>query len=196
MSNLISSISYDQHEILQNIIDLHLDGNDIQWDATYGNGSFYKKGINRPVHCSDISPKYDFVSKVDCRDTAFFDGLLGNIMFDPPFLMTTGKGSIIKDRFGSYSSMEDLYHMYHDSVKEFNRVLKTKGILIIKMQNTVMSGKQWWSVNQIEGFCFHNGFAKIDEFVLLAKHRMGQHNLKKQRHARKYHCYFLVFKKE
>lgn len=192
---MISSISYDQHEIIQNIIDLHLGGKDIFCDVTYGSGSFYKKGINQPVSCIDIAPKFDFVHPIDCRELPFPDGSVESLMFDPPFLQTTGKGSIIKDRFGSYPTMVELQLMYSKSIREFSRVLKKKGVLIVKMQNTVMSGKQWWNVDWVNSSAAVSGFKKIDEFILLAKHRMEQHNLKKQRHARKYHCYFLIFKK-
>lgn len=41
---VIKSISYDQHEIIKNIISLYCsDG--IELDTTYSKGLFYKKGI-------------------------------------------------------------------------------------------------------------------------------------------------------
>ncbi len=198
MTDLIPSISYSQHDILRWINELHLDGKWISCDPCYGKGSFYKPDdIPTPRYIYDIKPSSPAVISANCLDLPFVDNdpMVQSIIFDPPFLQTTGKGSIIKERFGSYPTMLKLHYMYVRSIAEFSRVLYPGGILIVKMMNTVMSGKQWWNVNVIERSCRNNRFTKIDEFVLLAKHRMRQHNLKKQRHARKFHSYFLVYRK-
>ena len=190
MSELIPSISYNQHDIIRWIIQLHLGGQPIHCDPTYGNGNFYKPDdVKEPFHTSDIG------DGTDASDLSFPNNSLRSIMFDPPFLQTTGRGSIIKDRFGSYPTMKDLWAFYASALWEFCRVLQPKGVLIVKSQNTVMSGKQWWSTNYICNLASEFGLELVDEFVLLAKHRMPQHNLKQQRHARKYHSYFLVFRK-
>ncbi len=200
-SELIPSISYNQHDIIRWIIKLHLDGNSIECDPCFGKGSFYKPDdLSMPFHSYDIEPdqalpNYIFIGKADCRKLPLMDEGISSLIFDPPFLQTTGKGSILKDRFGSYPTMQKLWEFYAKALWEFYRVLQPNGVLIVKMQNTVMSGKQWWSVNYVENLASEYGFSLIDEFVLLAKHRMSQHNLKKQRHARKYHSFFLVFRK-
>lgn len=198
---MIPSIGFDQHEILRWINKLHLDEKWIACDPCYGNGNFYTPDdIPRPMYVYDVQPKKTGegerpILRSDCRDLPLADVSVDSLIFDPPFLQTTGEGSIIKDRFGSYPTMPALWEFYSESIGEFNRVLVQSGVLVVKMQNTVMSGKQWWSVSEIERYADENSFAKIDEFVLLAKHRMPQHNLKTQRHARKYHSYFLVFRK-
>ncbi len=203
---LIPSISYNQHDIIRWIVELHLDGKPIHCDPTYGNGNFYKPDdIRTPIYISDID--LDIVVKkqnkgrgilifqMKAEELNYQAASMHSIMFDPPFLQTTGKGSIIKDRFGSYPSMRELWEFYAKALWEFYRVLQPNGVLIVKCQNTVMSGKQWWSVNYLKNVASQYGFSLIDEFVLLAKHRMPQHNLKQQRHARKYHGFFLVFRK-
>jgi hypothetical protein len=43
MKNLISSISYDQGEIINNILRLHVPSYKIDCDPTYSKGNFYKK---------------------------------------------------------------------------------------------------------------------------------------------------------
>ncbi len=200
---LIPSISYNQYEILQWIIKLHLKGERIGVDPTFGKGMFYRnKRIKLPEFVSDADPyRAGNVDGVEVKQhqaerLPLPDDSVGSIIFDPPFLSKTGKGSIIKDRFGDYPSMKELWNFYDSAIWEFNRILKINGILIFKCQNTVMSGKQWWSTHYIENIAEEFGFRKVDEFILLAKHRMPQHNLKMQRHARKYHSYFLVFEKQ
>lgn len=207
MTELLPSISYNQHDIIRWITALHLGGRRIELDPTYGRGSFYSPAdIKPPTFAYDNNSELTsattspatyrkVVQLGDATQLPHPDGSIASIMFDPPFLRTTGKGSVLKDRFGSYPSMNALWKFYAKAIWEFCRVLKPKGVLIVKCQNTVMSGKQWWSVNYLRNLASEYGLVLIDEFVLLAKHRMGQHNLKKQRHARKYHSYFLVFRK-
>ncbi len=206
MTNLIPSISYNQHDIIRWIIRLHLEGKAIHCDPTYGYGNFYKPDdIKKPEFCSDILPPkgqsstlgevVEICLRLNATNLPNLDNNLRSIIFDPPFLQTTGKGSILKDRFGSYPTMQKLWEFYAEALWEFCRVLRPNGVLIVKCQNTVMSGKQWWSVNYIKNLASEYGLNLIDEFVLLAKHRMPQYNLKQQRHARKYHSFFLVFRK-
>lgn len=201
---MIPSISFDQHQILRWINELHLDGKWIECDPCFGRGQFYSPSdipYPRYIYDLDSSVSRDIRElqqmplHVDCRNTPLMDESVRSLIFDPPFLQTTGKGSIIKDRFDSYPTMDDLWAMYRDAIDEFYRILVTDGVLIVKMQNTVMSGKQWWSVDYINEICARR-FAKVDEFVLLAKHRMPQHNLKNQRHARKFHCFFNVYRRK
>ena len=199
---MIPSISFDQHDILRWINELHLGGEWIECDPCYGKGNFYTPDdIPQPKYIYDIRGNLAGEGSeqpplaIDCRDIPLADSSVSSIIFDPPFLMTTGKGSVIKDRFGSYPSMKELWDFYRDAIAEFSRLLSSGDILIVKMQNTVMSGRQWWSVDYINSLC-DSDFVKVDEFILLAKHRMGQHNLKKQRHARKYHCFFNVYRRK
>jgi len=150
---LIPSISYSQHDIIRWITFLHLDGNVIHCDPTYGRGNFYKPNdIEEPEFFSDISPQTELTPtlgeeieicpRLDATSLPNPSNYFRSIMFDPPFLQTTGKGSILKDRFGSYPTMQKLWEFYAKALWEFCRVLQPKGVLIVKMQNTVMSGKQ------------------------------------------------------
>ena len=195
---MISSVNSDQHQILRDINKLHLEGEWIQVDACYGNGSFYNRSdIPKPQFCFDLDPKFPFVQKLDCTDMDgwFEANEIRSIIFDPPFLQTTGAGSIIKNRFGSYPSMTELWDMYRRSLSAFHHVLRTKGVLIVKMQNTVMGGKQWWSVDLINTIAHDLHFYKKDELILAATNRLPLQANQTQKHARKFHSYFLVFEK-
>ena len=76
---------------------------------------------------------------------------------------------------------------------EYKRVLKPNGILIFKCQDTVSSGKQWFSHSHIMNMAVNVGFYPKDLFMLLAKNRIIGHNHSNQKHARKFHSYFWVF---
>jgi DNA modification methylase len=83
--------------------------------------------------------------------------------------------------------------MYFRAGQEAYRVLKTKGVLIVKCQDEVSGGKQWLThveiINEYEKY----GFYTKDLFVVVRNNRPGVSRLKSQVHARKNHSYFLVF---
>lgn len=202
--NIVKSFSFNQHAIIRGITQLHLGNERITLDPCYGYGQFYKPDdILEPSLAYDIS--LDTIDRVEHRVVYQYDATdlshlendsIASIMFDPPFLQTTGKGSILKERFGSYPSMSLLWEFYSQALLEFCRILMPDGKLVVKMQNTVMSGRQWWSVNYVRDSANRFGLELVDEFILGAKHTMKQWNLKSQKHARKHHSFFLVFKKE
>ncbi len=99
-------------------------------------------------------------------------------------------------RFGAYPSENELHAFYKNALAEFYRILKPGGILIFKCQDKVSGGTQYFShlfiLNEAERF----GYYCRDLFVLLAKQRIvADWQLQNQKHARKFHCYFLVLEK-
>ena len=202
MEELVKSISYSQEEILKNIINLYNSGNAFDVDPCYSKGVFYKN-IEKPKYCFDIEPKYEFVQKYDCRELPFSDNTINSIIFDPPFLATTGKSlnmdennNIINKRFSVYERERELFQFYWDSIDEFVRVLNSDGLLVIKCQDKVSSDKQYLSHVAIINYCESVGLYCEDMFVLLAKSRLvADWQVKNQKRSRKFHSYFLVFRK-
>lgn len=200
---MIKSVSYNQQEILNNIITLYCP-NGIEVDCCYSKGVFYKNGVvAEPKYKFDINPQTQDTQKCDCRELPFEDNSVDSIIFDPPFLATTGKSlkssdanNIINKRFGVYESEQKLYDFYKEAIVEFKRVLKPNGILIVKSQDKVSSGKQYITHNYIINECRNNGLLCEDIFILIAKNRIvADWQLKNQQHARKFHSYFMVFRK-
>lgn len=201
---MIKSISYNQGEIIADILKLHVPSGRIDCDPTYSKGCFYSgTGIDEPRYKFDILPQAEGVSKADCRNLPLSDESIGCIMFDPPFLATTGKSleksgnnNIIAKRFGVYPNEQELHQMYVDSLNEFHRVLQPNGILIFKCQDKVSSGKQYMSHVFICNEAVKAGFYPKDLFILLSKGRLvADWQVKNQKNARKFHNYFWVFEK-
>lgn len=199
---MIKSISYDEQEIIKGIIKLHCK-HPIELDPTYSKGNFYKDGISPPKFKFDLFPQRGDVVQANAENLPLEDGSINTMMFDPPFLATRGDSLLKRDksnkmvkRFGSYPTEIKLFQFYKNSLTEFYRILKDDGILIVKIQDKVSSGKQYMShvfiINEAEKL----GFYCKDLFILLSKHRMvPKWQLVNQRNARKFHCYFLVFEK-
>ncbi len=170
-------------------------------DVTYSTGSMWK-GLREPEHKFDIDPKGQDVSYADVRDLPISNESIDSIMFDPPFLATTGKSlkksddsNVIAKRFGVYPDEIELHTMYRDALTELHRVLTPGGLLVFKCQDKVSSGHQYFSHVYVHDYAVDVGFYPKDLFILVAKSRLVAKWQRKQQHARKFHSYFWVFQK-
>ena len=196
---MISTIDYNQQNIIKNIIKLYVPQG-IELDPTYSKGVFYK---NMPEHEPrekfDLYPQTDDTLQANANNLPHLDAQITSIMFDPPFIVGHTKDKptgIIGERFHGFRYISDLWKWYDDCLKEFYRILAKDGVLIFKCQDTVSSGKQYLSHVHIINEAEKLGFVCEDMFILLAKNRIVGLNHSKQKHARKYHSYFLVFIKK
>ena len=196
----VRSISFNETEIINNILRLHVEGGQIDLDPTYSIGNFYKPLSIKPKHKFDICPQIEGVLQADSRQLPFGAGEIKSIMFDPPFVIgganyeTNKEGSsIIAKRFGNFTSWEELQEMYSSSLQEFYRILAPNGVLIFKCQDVIVSSKQYISHVYIINEAVRIGFYCKDLFVYCVRVRIT--DVRVQQHARKYHSYYLVFKK-
>ena len=165
-------------------------------DPTYSKGLIYKSGaMPYPVHRSDLVPQYPSVTQTDCRNLSFNKGSVPSIMFDPPFTVAAGKKSIIGNRFSSPETILELHAFYSAAVKEFHRVLERGGILVVKIMDTVSSGKQHRNTFRIWDCATYYGLIDQDWLICPNKSTLVGHNWGRQVHAQKTHVNWLVFQK-
>ena len=197
---MIKTTNSDQTNIIADILKLHCNNQQIELDATYSKGVFYKnRTIPQPKIKIDLHPQTDDTIKARAENLPIKSNFIYSIIFDPPFIVGHTKQhatGIIGKRFNSFRYISDLWEWYDNCLIEFHRVLIKGGVLIFKCQDTVSSGKQWWSHIHITTQAEKNGFYMKDLFILLANNRIQGHNHKNQKHARKFHSYFLVFEKK
>lgn len=191
--NIIKSFSFDQDEILCSIESLYCKGG-FDLDLTFSTGGFWKN-LSRPRFVFDIKPQRKGVIPADAANIPLKSNCVRSIVFDPPFLFS-GKTYKMVQRFGGFFSLQEMLNFYKAAIIEACRVLKTDGKLVFKCQDVVHGRTQYLIHCDVIKMAEANGFRAIDIFILLHGQRIIQHNLINQNHARKFHSYFLVFRKK
>lgn len=211
--NIIRNTSYNQKEILRNIMKLYNNNEPFECDITASTLKFYQKSkgeeydIPLPKHLFDVYPQSDNIKQiVPFQKLPLEDNSVGSIVFDPPFVISpkTSKSIIenkensclIHKRFASFYPVSELYYNYYWWIQESYRSLKENGIFIVKCMSTVSGGYQHNSEEFVFMAAMSMGFYCVDKFILQSKARLvSSCKYKKQCHARKYTSVFYVFQK-
>jgi hypothetical protein len=202
---LVKSVYGSNLEVIKNVMHLYqIDQFDL--DCTYSKGNFWKD-LPQPKFKSDLYPINDTVIEANSENLPFDDGSMSSIMYDPPFVIVgSGMGhknnktgsSIIAKRFEGYGTYEDLTKNYYNTLKELYRLTKNEGYVVMKCQDTVSGGKQYFSHVMVMNMAQEIGFYPRDLFILTSNVRVNAFNgtkWTKQYHARKYHSYFIILQK-
>lgn len=198
-------------DVFPHVLRLHVPCGGRIADVTYGKGVFWRK-----VRTDDYDLlATDLDSGVDCRALPYDTASLDAVVLDPPYMegFFRGEGTT-KAGAGTHNTFRDHYsngcempknktakwhaavlELYLDGGREAQRVLKPKGVLIVKCQDEVSANKQ--NLTHVE---IINAYADMalrckDLFVVVRPNRPGVSRMIKQVHARKNHSYFLVFVK-
>jgi hypothetical protein len=198
---LIKSVSDDQDEIIQSIMQLcGIDRFDA--DLTYANGGFWKN-LPQPAMKFDIDPQTPDTVEANSTDLPLPQSCVNSIMFDPPFLTYVKQGrehdSVMARRFGGYWKYDELEMHYSQTISEAHRILAKKGILVIKCQDIIHNHRMHCTHLNVMKWA-EGKFRLKDLFILTAKHRIPippteGHKPKVQKHARIHHSYFMVLEK-
>lgn len=193
---IVFSLAFDQSKIIKDIIRLYNKGQAFDLDPTYSRGVMWRN-LPKPKLKFDLNPQLTNVRQSSSDNLPLENQSVDSIMFDPPFIpsISPNNAGIIKARFTSIASLDELWAFYYSSMLEFWRILRPSGILVFKCQDGVSSGKNWFSHFQIEKYARELGYEQIDLFVLGNKRVLISSTWKRQMHARKSHSYFLVFRR-
>lgn len=197
MSKVIKSIQNSDRDILWSIKKMYLNDNNFDLDPCYSTGKFYED-LERPNIKYDKTPQKNSVIQNDILDgLPLDDSSIQSIVFDPPFMFGKhGKTdqNIMTKRFTMFDNWEQLENMYKKSLQEFYRILKNGGVVAFKCQDYTDS-KTTLTHCYVHNWAKEIGFKTEDLFIMAFKGgRVWNSNLI-QRHARKYHSYWFVFKK-
>jgi len=194
---VIKSIQNSDRDILLAIKQLYLDGENYDLDPCYSTGKFYED-LERPIIKMDKTPQnIEIVENDILNGIPLKNKYVKSIVFDPPFMFGTHgqtKNNIMTKRFTMFDNWKQLKDMYKKSLSEFYRILIKGGIVAFKCQDYTDS-KTTLTHCYVHNWAIEQGFKVEDLFIMAFKGgRIWNSNLV-QRHARKYHSYWIVLKK-
>ena len=87
-TKIIISVNNRQEDIINDILNLHNDGNGIDVDVTYSKGVFYKSGeVKQPKLKFDLTPQTEDTIQASSSNLPLEDSSVKCSMFDPPFVI-------------------------------------------------------------------------------------------------------------
>lgn len=199
MKRPIKSYYYTDREILTAISKLYLADDWFDLDPTFSKGSIYKR-TQKPRIKSDLNPILSDTIKADVLNLPIADNTIKSALFDPPFQW--GIKNIKKNdhnnnpaakRFFMFRDYNALAEFYKAALAEFHRILKKRGILVFKCMDRTCD-KTTITHCLVNKWAIDKGFEPVDLFIRLVNTRLWN-PMKKQRHSRKFHSYYFVFKK-
>lgn len=189
MNPILSGKVGTNADIFPDILELYVKPGSIIVDVTYGKGVFWKNidTINYQLHTSDLQTGTDF------RYLPYSDNSIDCLVLDPPYMHggKTVKASINDCYHNENGSHESVIRLYTGGILEAARVLKQKGILILKTQDEIESGKQRLSHVELITLLEILGYRILDLFVLVQQSTPAMRE-SYQKSARKNHSYFVV----
>lgn len=180
-------------------------------DLTWGLGNFWTLVDTRRWRLTRIDKYRPADIQASCCAVPLEDGTQDVVVFDPPYVLPMGTrpgakhnlyaelrrdmedrfgltGSDLDERFGITAhgpqTEDEIDALYAGGMAEAHRILKPKGLLILKTMDT----SRWRHVSLANT----PGWRLIDLFIVVN----SPPGVKHQKHARKNHSYFMVFHKE
>ena len=194
----------DNSDLFPQVVSLYVPTGSTVADVTYGKGIFWKRLDKSQYH---ILPS-DLKTGIDCRNLPYSNESVDCVVLDPPYMHTPGGTAHV-----SHQNYEDYYRnnqtgngttkKYHEAVLDLYfkagaeawRALRKGGIFIVKCQDEVCACKQRLTHVELIQHFVPKKFIVEDLFILVRRNKPGVSRMLRQRHARKNHSYFLVFRK-
>ncbi len=170
-------------------------------DATVNTGRFWR-GSGRAVVGLDIDGRHrpDVVGDNTCMP--FRNGAFDAVVYDPPHIPNQGrdKQKDFTSRFGlgQRSGRENDYNFsktYPEFLREAYRVLPAEGVLLCKITDYIHNHRYQWAHVDLINAATMLGFVPCDLIVKMRKGPIIDPRWKVAHHARRQHCYWIVFRK-
>ena len=184
-------------DLILDVVELgYLYKSDLVLDPTYGLGVFWRKWKPNNLVASDLDPeKSPTGQSVDFCNLPHPDGEFDAVVLDPPYKLN-GTPSTPDERYGVdvVRSWQDRHRLIRDGITEGVRVLRSGGVLLLKCQDQVCSGKVRWQTIEFANHAASCGGMTLEDVFMPTGHR-PQPGGRRQLHARRNYSSLMVFQK-
>jgi len=211
VAELVSQLTYDpipsiwegeDNELLELMLDFYPNAvPERVLDATINAGRFWCNST-RPVVGLDIDLRHRPEVFGTNMCLPFGSDVFDVVVYDPPHVPNQGqdrqKDFITRFGLGGKSTSETDYnfaHTYPPFVEEAYRVLRKDGILHSKITDYIHNHRFQWAHIDLINAATEVGFSACDCIIKVRKGPIIDTRWKVAHHARKHHCYWLVFRK-
>ena len=188
-------------EVFPRILALYVSPGSIVADVTFGEGVFWR---NIPKGKYDLRST-DISSGIDCRVLPYQDDSVDCVVLDPPYMHSPGgadheRETALESHYRNNGTDNNTAKKHHEAVVELYkqagaeafRVLRERGVLIVKCPDEVCANHQPLTHVEIIQAYEALGFVTEDLFVVVRNNRPDVSSLVRQVHAHKNHSFFLV----
>lgn len=199
---VLSAYNLGNAAVFRKILELYVPPGSVVADVTFGKGAFWKEVPEGRYQLLAT----DLRDGVDCRRLPYGDGAIDCVVLDPPYMHSPGgtahlTHSAFEEHYGNNGAGQGVVGKYHAAVlelyyaagREAHRVLRERGVAIVKCQDEVCANRQRFTHIEIIEEYRKIGLVAEDLFVVMRNNRPGVSRTVRQVHARKNHSYFLVF---
>lgn len=196
---VLSATTGRNQDIFPGVARLYIPERAVVVDPTYGGGNFWidVETDKYDTYFTDLAN-----DGVDMKDLPYEDEFADFVVLDPPY-MYNPKGTVKASLDAPYNlnaeyllkTNDDVIALYKAGMQEAHRVLKPGGIMAVKCQDMIESGRQRW--NHVNLYMF--GLVALSMYVrdmfLLQQTQQPAIRWPKQKHSRKNHSYLWIFEK-
>lgn len=169
-------------------------------DATVNGGRFWRG--SRWSHIGmDIDAQHHPILVGDNMQAPFRKSVFDVVVYDPPHVPNQGKDRqkdfVKRFGLGMKSASEHGYnfsHLYKAFAKEAFRILKPDGLLLCKITDYIHNHRYQWAHIEMIQSAIEAGLTPCDCIVKIRKGPIVDPKWKIAHHARRQHCYWLVFR--
>jgi SAM-dependent methyltransferase len=168
----------------------YLTETDLVLDCTYGLGRWWTKWQPLPGRLigTDLDPAKSpgSASGVDFRSMGqFADDAFDVVAFDPPYKLNGTPTASVDAPYGvdAAASGWERHQLIHDGLKEIARVVRPRGIVLLKCQDQVNGGKVRWQTREFSDGGEELGLVLVDMLHMIG-HNRPQPEGRRQVHAR------------
>jgi hypothetical protein len=177
-------------------------------DPTYGRGMWWKKWRPRILRMADIMPgewlDEGWRSQDDFTEMMWQSELFDAVAFDPPYVSVGGRSTTgmvdFAARYGMHTTPKSplalQLELVDPGIRECVRVLKPRGILLVKNQDYISSGRYWPGTHHTLTYALSLGLELVDRFEMMQpRPRPQPSSNRRQVHARRNLSTLFVFRK-